>query len=182
MRSSKLPALVVLTIFFFAGSTMPSFAAGSGPPPLPSTPSNPGVSAPPPPPSTPSNPRVSAKKKATADYKLAVKEIQAGNFDIAIDLLFDVLREKPRDADALNYMGYSQRKTGKYDKAVAFYKRALAVKPNHLGANEYLGEAYLEMGKLSEAEQRLAQLKSACGGCEEFLDLKKAVTIYKSKQ
>jgi tetratricopeptide (TPR) repeat protein len=155
MKSMNLPAIAVFAVLILGAGAGSPFAAG--------------------------NDDNDAVPEASV-YSQAVKAVKSGKYKLAIGLLTDVLRDKPRDADALNYMGYSHRKTGDYVKAVAFYKRALAEKPDHLGANEYLGEAYFETGKLAEAEQRLARLKSACGGCEEYPDLNEAVAAYKAKR
>ena len=46
-----------------------------------------------------------AEMQASTDYARAVTAIKSGKYEKAIGLLADVLRVKPRDADALNYMG-----------------------------------------------------------------------------
>jgi tetratricopeptide (TPR) repeat protein len=117
---------------------------------------------------------------ASTNYAKAVKAIESQQYHEAIEYLRAVFFITPRDPNMLNYMGYSYRKIEKYDKAIDYYKRALEEDPNHLGANEYLGETYLETDKLSLAEQRLATLKSACGDCEEYQDLKKDIAGYKA--
>ena len=115
-------------------------------------------------------------------FRSAVQAVEARDYNKAVDLLTDVLSEQPKNADALNYMGFSQRKLGDYTSAVHYYKQALAVDPDHRGANEYLGEAYLEMHQLAKAETHLARLRQVCGAaCEEYRDLAEAVTAYKAK-
>ena len=114
------------------------------------------------------------------DYKDAVRAVNAEDYDKAIKLLNAVIKEQPKNADALNYMGYSHRKLGKHPDAVAFYEKALAVNPDHRGANEYLGEAHLEMNQLAPAEARLAHLGKICNmNCDEYRELKMAVDAYK---
>jgi Flp pilus assembly protein TadD len=94
-----------------------------------------------------------------------------------------LLASAPDNADALNLMGFSERKLGRPDAALAYYKKALALQPNHLGANEYLGELYLERKDLPKAEARLAVLQQACGGsCEEYNDLKSKIDKFRSIQ
>jgi predicted Zn-dependent protease len=115
------------------------------------------------------------------DYKDAVRAVNSKDYDKAIKLLTAVLKEKPNNADALNYMGYSHRKLGKHPDAVAYYRKALAVNPDHRGANEYLGEAHLEMNQLGEAEVRLAHLAKICNmNCDEYRELKMAVDAFKA--
>ena len=86
------------------------------------------------------------------------------------------------NADWNNLMGYALRKQAAPDLAAAerHYDAALRITPKHRGALEYSGELYLIKGDLTQAEQRLAQLSSACiFGCEEYTDLKKAVERFK---
>jgi len=120
-------------------------------------------------------------RTAKNDYDDAVRAVEKKDFKQAIQLLARVLKETPRNADALNYMGFSQRKSGEHQKAIDFYKQALTVNPDHRGANEYLGEAYLEINDLPKAEERLAHLINVCGqNCKESQELAKAVTAYKT--
>ena len=86
-------------------------------------------------------------------------------------------------ADWNNLMGYSLRKgaTPDYAAAEKYYDEALRIEPQHRGALEYSGELYLITGNLPKAEERLATLDKACRlPCEEYTDLKKAVTRFKA--
>jgi tetratricopeptide (TPR) repeat protein len=115
------------------------------------------------------------------DYDDAVRAVGKKDFKQAIQLLTQVLKENPRNADALNYMGFSHRKSGEHQKAIDFYMQALTVNPDHRGANEYLGEAYLEINDLPKAEERLAHLINVCSkNCKETEELAKAVAAYKT--
>ncbi|MEQ9449783.1 MAG: tetratricopeptide repeat protein [Rhodospirillaceae bacterium] len=118
-----------------------------------------------------------ASRSTTDDtYAKAVKAVKAEEFRSAVSLLNTVVKEKPDNADALNYLGFSHRKLGDYALAVSYYQRALSLEARHRGANEYLGQAYVEMGNLPAAEERLTALKGICGtGCEEYQSLKKAI-------
>jgi tetratricopeptide (TPR) repeat protein len=116
-------------------------------------------------------------------FRTAVQAVNARDYNRAIRLLAEVVSDQPRNADALNYMGYSQRQLGDFDSAVRFYTRALLIDPDHRGANEYLGEAYLALHQLAKAETHLARLHRVCGsGCEEYRDLAAAVVAYKADQ
>lgn len=109
-------------------------------------------------------------------YKDAVSAVEHKDYKGAIALLKDVLDNDGRNADALNYMGYSYRKLGNYDLALAYYKKALAVDPDHKGANEYLGEAYLEMKQPTLADAQLVRLQKICGSdCDAYKQLKTAI-------
>jgi len=122
-------------------------------------------------------------KESSADYERGVKAVRAGNYAAALPLLQKVVAENAKDADAWNFIGYSQRKLKRYDDALTAYQKALAIKPDHRGANEYIGELYLETGQLSKAKERLKVLDSACFfGCEEYDELKAAIAAYEAKK
>lgn len=116
------------------------------------------------------------------NYRSAVRAVEGKDYRKAIDLLNKVIDEKPRHADALNYLGYSHRKLGDYARGVSYYKKALSLEADHKGANEYLGQAYVELGNLAGAETQLASLEKICGtGCDEYKSLKEAIDAAKAR-
>jgi len=118
----------------------------------------------------------------SGDYELGVKAVRAGDYAAALPLLEKVVAKNAGDADAWNFIGYSQRKLKRFDEALVAYQKALAIKPDHRGANEYIGELYLETGKPAMARERLKVLDSACFfGCEEYDELKAAIAAYEAK-
>ncbi|MBT5047755.1 MAG: tetratricopeptide repeat protein [Rhodospirillaceae bacterium] len=120
---------------------------------------------------------------SSPDYAQGVKAVKAGNYEAALPLLQKAVAEKPKNANAWNYIGYSNRKLKRFDKAMTAYRKALAIEPNHRGANEYIGELYLQMGALAKAKERLKVLDSACFfGCEEFDELKEAIAAFEKKK
>ena len=112
-------------------------------------------------------------------YQQAKKLIDDEQYTKAIPLLQKSIQQKGEYADALNLLGYSNRKLGDMAKAMTYYTKALNKEPKHLGANEYMGELYLELNNLPKAEERLAVLKGACGNCEQFEELDDKVKDYK---
>jgi tetratricopeptide (TPR) repeat protein len=115
-----------------------------------------------------------------ADYTAAEQAVKAQNFNAAIPLLQNVVQRDPKNADAWNYLGFSNRKLGNFPEALADYEKALAIDPDHLGANEYLGELYLQTGDMPKAQERLAKLDKLCTfGCEEYRTLKAAIEAKK---
>jgi len=115
-----------------------------------------------------------------AQYQQASAMVDAKDYRGAMSILEKILAKDPRNADALNLMGYSSRKIGNGDDAEEYYGKALAINPNHLGANEYLGEYYLEEKNLKKAEERLNVLKKACHGCTEQKELEAAIAKFKA--
>ena len=124
----------------------------------------------------------SSSAPTNPDYAKAERAVKDNDFKGAIPLLERIVAAEPKNANALNYLGYSHRKLGDKDKALAFYRRALDTDPNHPGANEYLGELYLEMDNLQAAEGRLWTLEQTCARCEETRELKDAIQKYKGKK
>lgn len=103
--------------------------------------------------------------------------IRAENWKPAIAMLKTIIAEDSRNADALNLLGFSLRKSGDVKNAEGFYLKALKLNPKHKGANEYLGELYVETGHMDKAKERLEELAKLCGNttCEEYEDLEKAI-------
>jgi tetratricopeptide (TPR) repeat protein len=112
-------------------------------------------------------------------YKSGYKAIKAKDYKGGVEWMEKAIAKDPKDADALNWLGYSHRKLKEYPEALDAYKRALALDPDHRGAHEYLGEAYLEMNQLDDAKKELAILNKACWlPCEPYSELKEAVEDY----
>ena len=101
----------------------------------------------------------------SAMYTQASAKVDAKDYRGAMSILDKIIAKDPRNPDALNLMGFCDRKLGNTDEALEYYNKALAIKPNHVGANEYLGELYLELKDLPKAEERLKVLAKACNGC-----------------
>jgi len=81
-----------------------------------------------------------------------------------------------KNADILNYLGYTLRKTGNLEKAETYYLKGLELDSGHLGINEYLGELYVQTDRIELAKERLAVL-SGCK-CEEYEELKELIEEY----
>jgi tetratricopeptide (TPR) repeat protein len=111
----------------------------------------------------------------SALMETARASIDAEDYGAAIATLGEVIVIEPQNADALNLMGFAQRKSGMLDAAQGYYQAALAIDPNHLGALEYQGELFIMLGDIAAAEANLAKLAAACGACEEHADLAEAL-------
>ena len=123
----------------------------------------------------------STSSSKPSKLEVAEKAVKAGNYNRAIELLQKVVAGDSQNADAWNYLGFSQRKLKKFDQALGAYRKALAIDPEHRGANEYLGELYLRTGNLAKAKERLKKLDDVCTfGCDEFDDLKQAIKAYEA--
>jgi len=114
------------------------------------------------------------------DLNQARKFIARRDWNGSIKLLRQIVVQQPRNADALNLLGYSLRQKGRMAEAEAWYLKALKLDPAHLGANEYLGELYVLTGQLAKAQVRLKTIAKICGNttCVEYQDLAKAIAAH----
>jgi cytochrome c-type biogenesis protein CcmH/NrfG len=90
----------------------------------------------------------------------------------------------PDNPDYHNLYAYSLRKSGTSAMDLVFkhYNEALRLDPKHRGAHEYIGEAYLMVGNVAKAREHLTQLDKLCFfGCNEFSELKQAISAYEAK-
>ena len=122
----------------------------------------------------------SSSTSVSTMYTQASAKVDATDYRGAMTILDKIIAKDPHNSDALNLMGFCDRKLGNTDEALEYYNKALAIKPNHVGANEYLGELYLELKNLPKAEERLKVLAKACNGCEEQQELAEKVEDYKA--
>lgn len=117
-------------------------------------------------------------------YVLGLRAFDAEEWQRVIDLMSDVVREKPWHDNAYSLLGFAHRKLGDFDRSLAFYDKALTLNPHNREALEYLGEAYLEMGQPERTEDVLTALALECEriavtfpdgnwqtGCEEWVHL-----------
>jgi len=103
------------------------------------------------------------------------------NYQGAIEALEKALAESSDDADLLNLLAYSHRKSMRFVIALDYYQKALKIDPEHRGANEYLGELYLQMDRLDLSLERLKVLDDDCFfGCKEFDELEEAIDDYRA--
>ncbi|WP_347312329.1 tetratricopeptide repeat protein [Defluviimonas sp. SAOS-178_SWC] len=108
-------------------------------------------------------------------YSEAKAAADAGRYPAALKILATVVKAEPRNADALNLMGYSNRKMKRYEEAARYYEAALKANPKHLGALEYQGELFIETGDFVKAKTNRDRLAALCGTCEELADLQAAL-------
>jgi hypothetical protein len=99
-------------------------------------------------------------------------------------ILRDAIASNPGNADYHNLYAYSIRKGATPDMSLVFkhYNEALRLDPRHRGAHEYIGEAYLLVGNVPKAKEHLSALDKLCFfPCQEFSDLRRAVSDYEAK-
>ncbi len=86
---------------------------------------------------------------------------------------------KSDEADRLNLLGFTARKSGNLKGAGTFYKQALVINPRHTNALEYQGELFLQLGQIKDAQRNLEKLQKICWiPCSAERKLKKAITAH----
>ena len=129
----------------------------------------------------------STPKKVKSDYDKAVQSIKFAKkyekkgklekakkrYAKAQKLLLKSNKEKPLQADTLNYLGFTTRKLGDYENGEKYYLLGLEIDPNHNGINEYLGELYVATNRMDLAKERLKVLETC--NCEEYNELKEII-------
>jgi tetratricopeptide (TPR) repeat protein len=114
------------------------------------------------------------------DFKAGKKALGAEDWNGAIATFQLAALRDPLNADIQNYIGYAYRRLRQLGPAIGHYQQALMLNPRHRSAHEHLGEAYLMLGEPAKAEQLLTALEKLCLiPCEEYDDLKRAMTSYK---
>jgi len=115
------------------------------------------------------------------DFAAGKQALAANDWNGAIKALGSAALRDTRNADIQNYLGYAYRRLRQLEPAFRHYRLALVINPRHRSAHEHLGEASLLIGNLSQAEEHLAALEQICLiPCEEYDDLKRAITEYRN--
>lgn len=115
------------------------------------------------------------------DFKAGKKALRAENWNGAIAAFELAALRDPTNADIQNYIGYAYRRLRQMGPAIGHYQKALMLNSRHRSAHEHLGEAYLVLGEPAKAQQLLAALENLCLiPCDEYDDLKRAITAYKT--
>ena len=112
--------------------------------------------------------------KSAKKYEIKGKDKRAKKrYERALKFLIKSNKDKPNQADTLNYLGFATRKLGDFEKGEEYYLLGLKIDPNHVGINEYLGELYVVTNRIDLAKERLEVLKGCM--CEEYDELKQII-------
>tara|TARA_B100000900_G_C20280749_1_gene593946 strand:+ start:21 stop:527 length:507 start_codon:yes stop_codon:yes gene_type:complete len=104
------------------------------------------------------------------------KLIKLEKFAEAHKMLKSLKKVNTDEADRLNLLGFTARKSGDLATAGDYYEQALALNPKHTGALEYQGELFIQLGKIELAKANLAKIDKICWlPCNAERDLKKAI-------
>lgn len=97
-------------------------------------------------------------------FTLAVAYEKSGRFDDMVEELRKSIRINPKNAEALNYLGYSfADKNMNLDEALSLILRALEVKPKNGYFLDSLGWVYYRQGEYGRAREALEDAVAATG-------------------
>ena len=113
---------------------------------------------------------IKAEKKYEKKGKVEKAEKR---YQKAQKLLIKANKKNPKNADTLNYLGFTTRKLGDFEQGEKYYLQGLGINPKHIGINEYLGELYVVTNRVDLAKQRLEVLKDC--NCEEYSELEAVI-------
>ncbi len=120
-----------------------------------------------------------AVNSQNADFVVGKQAIDRKDWKAAVESLLKAEKAMSNNADLHNFLGYAYRNLNDLDNSFKHYKEALRLDPKHRGAHEYIGETYLKAKQPQKAAEHLAELEKICGkGCEEYVDLAKAIANY----
>ena len=112
----------------------------------------------------------------TSRFKDINKLIKLEKFAEAHKMLKNLKKVNTDEADRLNLLGFTARKSGDLDAAGDYYQQALTLNPRHTGALEYQGELFIQLGKIELAKANLAKIDKICWlPCNAERELKKAI-------
>lgn len=108
--------------------------------------------------------------------KQVQERLQSGDFAGAEFQCEEVLKQAPRNPEALYLLGIARIAQGKVRDAVAPLQFVVAAEPRHGGALEHLGLALLMLGEFAEAERTL-RAAAVLPGAPASVSMRLAVTI-----
>ncbi len=89
-------------------------------------------------------------------FQMATVYDREKDFDKAESLFKEILKENPKDAPTLNYIGYMLADRGvRLNEAVDYVQQALALDPNNPAYLDSLGWAFFKLNDLQKAEKYL---------------------------
>ncbi len=89
----------------------------------------------------------------TDALQYAVRLLQSGRFEGAIELCQRLLEVVPGHPDVLHLMGMARHRMGATEEAIGLIQQAIAAAPDFAGFHNNLGNIYMQQGRTPEATQ-----------------------------
>ncbi len=89
-------------------------------------------------------------------YRLAMLYEQTKNYKMSDAIMLKMIEKNPKNADALNFIGYSMLERGSdIDEAYKYINRAITLKPNDSTIKDSLGWYYYKKGQYKKAYKEI---------------------------
>lgn len=88
--------------------------------------------------------RSGKQNEAQLMYDRGMELVKEGDYHEALKRFRGAHKKDKKNAEYLNMVAYTQRKTGNLEDAFETYEKVLGMQPNFPQAREYLGEAHLQ--------------------------------------
>jgi tetratricopeptide (TPR) repeat protein/glycosyltransferase involved in cell wall biosynthesis len=95
----------------------------------------------------------SKRSKQKDKFPLAVKFYETGDIKSATSTLESMIKENPKDFDALAFLGGINLSSGDFEKAADYFQKVTKLYPQHPTAHYNLGLSNQRLNKLAEAEE-----------------------------
>ena len=89
--------------------------------------------------------------KEQNNYEIASDLFIEGEFDEALEIYKDMLKNDPNDLSALQNIAISYKHMGNYDKAFEIYDGIFSINPNHSASLNNCGNLYMQIGNYQKA-------------------------------
>lgn len=94
---------------------------------------------------------LTARSRIRREYQSAIKAMRKGNYDEAIQVMTDLIKEEPKQADHYRFRAEIFRLSGKIKRARADYEKVVALSPQSGVGYNGLAEVYLQDGEFDHA-------------------------------
>lgn len=94
-------------------------------------------------------------------YQAAQEQMQGGNYPFAYQILTDLFRDDPGNADLNFSLGRAAFETGRYEEAVMAFERVLIARPDAARVKLETARCYYKLGALDTAEGYFREVLAA---------------------
>lgn len=101
----------------------------------------------------PLNSSLTEKLNPENPYRLGLEHLRQGISESAVEYFRDLLKNDPRDSQALLYLGIAYCRQRKFTPALLSFLKALKINPSNIAARENLAELYVVQNLPGEAAE-----------------------------
>ena len=91
------------------------------------------------------------ENKEQNNYEIASELFLEGEFDKALEIYENILKNDPNDLSALQNIAISYKHMGNHDRAFEIYDKIFSINPNHSASLNNCGNLYMQIGNYKRA-------------------------------